>query len=70
MRSSGTVLWPTVIGVFSIVGVEVPAAYILMHHYGLNGVWMGYPIAFCTGLALQFAYYKLVWKKKTHERLV
>ena len=50
MRGSGTVLWPTVIGIFAIWGVEVPAAYILMQRFGLDGVWMGYPIAFCTGL--------------------
>ncbi|MBV8118065.1 MAG: MATE family efflux transporter [Candidatus Eremiobacteraeota bacterium] len=70
MRGSGVVLWPTAIGIFAIWGVEVPAAYILMHRVGLDGVWMGYPIAFCTGLVLQFCYYEFVWKRKTHERLV
>ncbi|MDQ2872133.1 MAG: MATE family efflux transporter [Candidatus Eremiobacteraeota bacterium] len=70
MRSSGTVLWPTAIGVFSVIAIEVPAAYILMQRYGLDGVWMGYPIAYCVALILQFTYYKLVWKKKTHEALV
>lgn len=70
MRSSGTVLWPTAIGIFSIWGVEVPAAYILMHRVGIDGVWMGYPIAFAVGLTLQFVYYELVWKRKTHERLI
>jgi putative MATE family efflux protein len=70
MRSSGAVLWPTLIGIFSIWGVEVPAAYLLMHRFGIDGVWMGYPIAFCVGLALQFCYYEFVWKRKTHERLV
>ncbi len=70
MRSSGTVLWPTAIGIFSIWGIEVPAAYLLMRHFGIDGVWMGYPIAFAVGLALQFTYYELFWKKKTHERLI
>jgi putative MATE family efflux protein len=70
MRGSGTVVWPTIIGIFAIWGVEVPAAYLLMRHFGLDGVWMGYPIAFCTGLVLQFCYYEFVWKRKTHERLV
>ena len=70
MRSSGTVLWPTAIGIFSIWGAEVPAAYLLMHRFGIEGVWMGYPIAYAIGLALQFTYYKLVWKKKEHERLI
>ncbi|MGC1761107.1 MAG: MATE family efflux transporter, partial [Candidatus Cybelea sp.] len=69
MRGSGTVLWPTAIGIFAIWGVEVPAAYLLMHRVGLDGVWLGYPIAYCSGLVLQFCYYEFVWKKKTHERL-
>lgn len=70
MRSSGTVLWPTLIGIFSIWGVEVPAAYLLMHRFGIDGVWMGYPIAFGIGLILQFCYYEFVWKQKTHQRLI
>ncbi|MBV8725781.1 MAG: MATE family efflux transporter [Candidatus Eremiobacteraeota bacterium] len=70
MRGSGTVLWPTINGIFAIWGVEVPAAYLLMHYFGLKGVWLGYPIAYCVVLALQFSYYQFVWKRKTHERLV
>jgi MATE family, multidrug efflux pump len=70
MRSSGTVFWPTAISIFAIWGVEVPAAYLLMKHYGLDGVWMGYPSAYFASLCLQFAYYLFVWKQKTHERLI
>lgn len=70
MRSSGTVLVPTTITILGIWLVEVPAAYVLMGHFGLQGVWMGYPIAYACVLTVQFAYYELVWKKKTHERLV
>ncbi|MBV9263934.1 MAG: MATE family efflux transporter [Candidatus Eremiobacteraeota bacterium] len=70
MRGSGTVLWPTINSIFAIWGVEVPAAYLLMHYYGLKGVWLGYPIAYCVVLVLQYSYYRLVWKRKTHERLV
>jgi putative MATE family efflux protein len=70
MRSSGTVFWPTSITIFSIWAVEVPAAYVLMHRYGIDGVWMGYPIAYVASVVLQFAYYTFVWKKKTHERLI
>jgi putative MATE family efflux protein len=70
MRSSGTVFWPTVIGIFTIWGVEVPAAYLLMHRLGIDGVWMGYPIAFVVGVTLQFCYYEVFWKKKTHQRLI
>jgi putative MATE family efflux protein len=70
MRGSGDVIWPTAIGIFAIWGFEVPSAYFLMHRFGLDGVWMGYPIAFSAGLVMQFCYYNFVWKRKTHERLV
>ncbi|MGA2759882.1 MAG: MATE family efflux transporter [Candidatus Cybelea sp.] len=69
MRGSGSVLWPTINGIFAIWGVEVPVAWILMHRIGLDGVWLGYPAAFCVALALQFTYYEFVWKRQTHERL-
>jgi len=70
VRSSGDVIVPTINGIFAIWGIEVPAAYLLMHHYGLNGVWMGYPISFVVVVLLQYSYYTFFWKKKTHQRLV
>lgn len=70
MRSSGTVLWPTVISIFSVWGIEVPAAYLLMHRFGIEGVWMGYPIAYAVSLALAYGYYARFWRQKTHKRLV
>jgi putative MATE family efflux protein len=70
MRSSGTVLVPTLNGILGIWLVEVPAAFILMHVFGLKGVWMGYPLYYIAALTAQFIYYEFFWKKKTHERLV
>ncbi|MBV8670340.1 MAG: MATE family efflux transporter [Candidatus Eremiobacteraeota bacterium] len=70
MRASGAVLWPTAISIFGIWGVEVPTAYIFMHRIGLDGVWIGYPVAFCVTLMLQSSYYFFVWKKQQHERLI
>ncbi|PEC83236.1 MATE family efflux transporter [Bacillus cereus] len=72
MRASGTVLWPTVIGVVSIWLVEVPVAYYLSYHtsLGIEGIWIGYPAAFIVSLLLQYAYYKLSWQKKRITRLV
>ncbi|GAC1539946.1 MAG: MATE family efflux transporter [Candidatus Velthaea sp.] len=66
MRSSGSVLWPTAISVFSIWAIEVPVAYALSSNpgVGLRGVWIAYPIAFISGLGLQVAYYKLIWKRR------
>jgi putative MATE family efflux protein len=70
MRASGTVMVPTAISIVCILLIELPSAYGLSHAFGLEGVWMSYPIAFCTMFALQVAYYQLVWKKMRIERLV
>jgi Na+-driven multidrug efflux pump len=70
MRASGTVLIPTAISIFCIVLIEVPSAYLLSHRIGLEGVWWAYPIAFCSMLVLQSAFYRLVWRQSKIERLV
>jgi len=70
VRGSGDVLVPMINGIFGIWAVEVPAAYLLMRKIGLDGVWLGYPISFIVVLGLQYGYYTLFWKKRTHERLV
>ncbi len=66
MRSSGTVLWPTAISIFSIWAIEVPVAYVLSQHtsLGLRGVWFAYPAAFIAGLILQTSYYLFVWRRR------
>jgi MATE family, multidrug efflux pump len=70
MRASGTVLWPTLNGIFSIWAVEVPVAYVLSRHIGIDGIWYGYPAAFCVALTLQTLYYTFVWKRQRHEMLL
>ncbi len=72
MRASGNVLWPTILSVISIWGIEVPVAYLLSHYtnLGIKGIWIGYPVAFIVGLFLQYLYYSLIWKKKKLTRLV
>jgi putative MATE family efflux protein len=70
MRASGSVLVPTGIAIFCIVAIEVPSAWTLSHHVGLNGVWMAYPITFVSMLVLQTLYYRLVWRKREIVRLV
>jgi putative MATE family efflux protein len=69
MRASGTVLWPTAISMLCIGLVQIPSAWALSKHYGINGIWASYPIAFLTMLGLQTVYYRLVWKKKPIRRL-
>jgi len=70
MRSSGAVMVPTAISVCCILLIEVPAALVLRHPFGIHGVWMAYPIAFVSMLALQSTFYRLVWRKKKIERIV
>jgi putative MATE family efflux protein len=70
MRASGSVLVPTAISIFCILAIEVPSAWTLSHHIGLNGVWMAYPITFVAMLLLQSVYYRLVWRKREIVRMV
>ena len=64
MRSSGTVLWPTLLSVIAIWGVEVPVAYALAPGLGLRGVWIAYPVAFACGMTFQLVYYFGFWRRK------
>jgi putative MATE family efflux protein len=65
MRSSGKVLFPTSISIFTIWGVEVPVAYVLSHgSLGLRGVWVAYPVAFVVALLLQSTYYFFFWRRQ------
>jgi len=69
MRASGTVMIPVILSISAIILVEVPAAWILSKKYGVDGVWMAYPITFVTMLILQATYYRLVWRKRPIERI-
>jgi Na+-driven multidrug efflux pump len=70
MRASGVVLVPMVISVFCILGIQLPAAYLLDAYMGLPGVWVAFPIAYVAMLVLQSAYYHFVWRHRKIERLV
>lgn len=70
MRASGSVLMPMAISIACILAIEVPSAYTLADRFGIQGVWMAYPIAFVSMLVFQTAYYQLVWKKGKIARLV
>lgn len=70
MRASGVVMVPVGIAIFAIMGIEVPVAWVLSKRIGLEGIWIAYPIAFAAMLAMQSVFYLLVWRKKTHKRLI
>jgi putative MATE family efflux protein len=71
MRSSGTVVPPTLISVTATLLIEVPVAYYLSMHtsLGLRGVWIAYPVAFACGLAAQTCFYKFVWTNEKIEAI-
>lgn len=70
VRSGGTVWAPLAISSFAILAVEVPSAIYLSDRIGIAGVWMAYPIAFCTMFLLQMSYYRLVWRNRAAARLI
>lgn len=67
MRATGTVLWPTIFTITSILLIEVPIAYFLSHYtaLGINGIWIAYPIAFIVNFLSQTTYHQFFWKKKS-----
>ena len=70
MRSSGTVLAPTAIGILAILAVEVPVAWFLSREIGIDGVWWAYPAAFAAMFLMQGGYYTFIWRHKTIRALV
>ena len=70
MRASGTVWMPLLISAFAISAIEVPSAVILSRLYGIDGVWIAYPITFSAMCLLQMSFYLLVWRKRAIVRLI
>ncbi|HAX21418.1 MAG TPA: MATE family efflux transporter [Hydrogenophaga sp.] len=70
MRASGVVLMPVAISIACILLVQLPVAYGLNQRFGLEGVWMAFPVTYAAMLALQTGYHQLVWRFKKIERLV
>jgi putative MATE family efflux protein len=70
MRAGGTVWLPLLISAIAIALVEIPTAVVLSRLIGIEGVWVAYPITFCTMFLLQMGYYLLVWRKQAIRRLI
>ena len=70
MRASGVVMVPVTISIACILLVQLPVAHGLSARFGLEGVWMAFPVAYASMLALQTSYYRLVWRHKKIKRLV
>jgi putative MATE family efflux protein len=70
MRASGVVMVPTAITIFCILVVQLGAAGWLEARFGLEGIWMAFPVAYLAMLVLQTLYYRLVWRHRRIRRLV
>lgn len=70
MRASGDVLVPTGITIFCILVVQMGVAWALNRRLGLEGIWIGFPVAYLAMLALQTTYFRGVWRHRKIERLV
>lgn len=72
MRATGSVLWPTLFTISSIILVQVPVAYMLSHFtdMGIKGIWLAYPISFIANLIAQYLYYRFNWKSKSLKALL
>ncbi|WP_410209985.1 MATE family efflux transporter [Aquirhabdus sp.] len=70
MRASGTVLPPTALGVFAILCIELPVAYVLNARIGIEGIWYAYALTFVAIFSLNALYYRLVWRHKQIARLI
>ena len=69
MRASGTVLAPTLLGVFAILCVELPAAVVMEPRFGIAGLWWAYPVGFGAMLLLHAAYCSTRWLRRPTPRL-
>jgi len=73
MRGAGDTFIPMLITIFSLWVVRIPLSYFLSDAIGEKGIWWSMPIAWFTGMALSFIYYKTGrWKTKVvvkHEEI-
>jgi Na+-driven multidrug efflux pump len=72
MRSSGAVMIPVLLSITAILLVEIPTAWLLSQRmgFGIDGVWIAYPVTFIAMLILQSSYYRLFWRKQKIQKLV
>ncbi|MDE1948854.1 MAG: MATE family efflux transporter, partial [Burkholderiales bacterium] len=69
MRASGSVLAPATLGMFAILGIELPTAFALNAWIGLRGIWCSYALAFIAMLVLNTAWFRWVWRHRRIGRM-
>lgn len=64
VRATGAVIPPLLILAFSLWGVRVPLANVLLPHLGADAVWWSFPISSACSMLLSLAYYRWGgWRK-------
>ncbi len=65
IRGAGDTLIPLISTVFSLWLIRVPAASILSHRFGSDGIWWGTPVGWLFGMFFNVIYYRTdKWKEK------
>jgi len=70
MRASGAIYAPTVLGMSTILLVEIPAAYIFNNWIGIDGIWWAYALTFCIMLCMQSGYYTFIFSKRKIVKMI
>jgi putative MATE family efflux protein len=70
MRASGTVRVPTIISLGCLALLVFPLGWLFDRTLGLRWIWLAYPATYGTGLLLQAAYYRGVWRRLPIRSLV
>jgi len=65
MRGAGDTLIPMFITLFALWAIRIPAAWIMLRYFGVDGIWWSIPVAWFIGMSLSYLYYlKGNWKTK------
>jgi putative MATE family efflux protein len=64
MRATGSVLWPVVISIATIWGVQVPIAWLASRGMGLDAIWISYPVGYAAALLLTVIYFSIWWRQR------
>jgi putative MATE family efflux protein len=70
MRAAGTVRVPTLISLGCICFLMYPVGWLCHRQWGIQGIFVAYPVTYAVGLALQAAYFYGVFRRKPIRQLV
>lgn len=57
LRAEGDAIWPSIIGLAAIWGVQIPLAHLLKDARGVHGIWWSFPAGAVAGFVATAIYY-------------